>query len=431
MYNSNLCAKSKSTKARRANLQLYKSFAFVITLSTLLTACIAIPNILNPLGRPRPPLRTAWQSPGEGQPVVPLVTSSQPGVDNQPTLADFWNGEAEFKRDIEDTGLPMGESETILMTNGELWSYVHASERSAGVVDKCGEPVPFPGCVVIYRSLDAGRSFVLDPPVCQIGCISCPCTSNEDHINQQQYPRVAYDGRLLHLVYEFGAMSMARVARDGLNWSPAEQVPWTGIWVDEQRDCPDNARINAHPFVEPHFDCLVGAPPGIFIHDSWIYIFVAMGQNPGAMGCYYGRVEELTQQMVVCKQNPLFIGVSEYGPLEEKGPHTNQFFTFRTISSAEVVQIENRFYMLFEGVRGPGPGDPGDTQFALGLARSRTAEIDGPWELYPHNPILVDLPGNIGLGHADLVVVDGQTLLYTSLDGRTRSRLQLVWNRQS
>jgi hypothetical protein len=40
---------------------------------------------------------------------------------------------------------------------------------------------------------------------------------------------------------------------------------------------------------------------------------------------------------------------------------------------------------------------------------------------------LVDLPGNIGLGHADLVVLDGQTLLYTSLDGVTRSRLALVW----
>ena len=34
---------------------------------------------------------------------------------------------------------------------------------------------------------------------------------------------------------------------------------------------------------------------------------------------------------------------------------------------------------------------------------------------------------NIGLGHADLVVLNGQTLLYTSLDGIKRSRLVLHW----
>ena len=78
-------------------------------------------------------------------------------------------------------------------------------------------------------------------------------------------------------------------------------------------------------------------------------------------------------------------------------------------------------------MRGPGPGDGGDTQFGLGLARSLTAQIDGPWEKYTGNPILVDLPGNIGLGHADVVVADGRTYLYTSLDGITRSRLILVW----
>jgi len=49
--------------------------------------------------------------------------------------------------------------------------------------------------------------------------------------------------------------------------------------------------------------------------------------------------------------------------------------------------------MFFEGVRGPGEGDPGDTQFALGLARTTTDQIDGPWETYSENPILVDMPG--------------------------------------
>jgi beta-xylosidase len=87
--------------------------------------------------------------------------------------------------------------------------------------------------------------------------------------------------------------------------------------------------------------------------------------------------------------------------------------------------------MLYEGVRGPADGAPGDTQFGLGLARSLSNQIDGAWEKYPANPLLVDLPGNIGLGHADLVVLDGRTYLYTSLDGVTRSRMVLVWDEQT
>ena len=76
---------------------------------------------------------------------------------------------------------------------------------------------------------------------------------------------------------------------------------------------------------------------------------------------------------------------------------------------------------------GQAKGDPGDSQFGLGLARSLSHEIDGPWEKYGGNPILVDLPGNIGLGHADLVVIDGLTVLYTALEKDKRSRLDLVW----
>ena len=37
------------------------------------------------------------------------------------------------------------------------------------------------------------------------------------------------------------------------------------------------------------------------------------------------------------------------------------------------------------------------------------------------------MPGNIGVGHADVLVMDGETYLYTSLDGETRSPLKLVW----
>ncbi len=83
--------------------------------------------------------------------------------------------------------------------------------------------------------------------------------------------------------------------------------------------------------------------------------------------------------------------------------------------------------MFYEGVRGPEAGAAGDTQFALGLARSATDKIDGPWETFAGNPILLDVPGNIGVGHADVVVDGGETVLYTSLDGETRSRLVLRW----
>lgn len=168
-------------------------------------------------------------------------------------------------------------------------------------------------------------------------------------------------------------------------------------------------------------------PAGIHIDGDMLYVFVGLGQNPGAMGCYKAPVGSARQLFRKCEANPLFVGVDEYGPTDALGPETNPYFDFRTISSADVQRIGDRFYMLYEGVRGPGPGDGGDTQFALGLARSRTDQIDGPWETFSANPILVDMPGNVGLGHADLLVLDGRTILYTSLDGRVRSRLGLVW----
>jgi beta-xylosidase len=83
--------------------------------------------------------------------------------------------------------------------------------------------------------------------------------------------------------------------------------------------------------------------------------------------------------------------------------------------------------MTYEGVRGPGPGQPGDTQFGLGLARSVESVIDGPWEKYGGNPILMDLPGNVGIGHADLIVISGYTYLYTATSDSTRGRYGLVW----
>jgi hypothetical protein len=195
--------------------------------------------------------------------------------------------------------------------------------------------------------------------------------------------------------------------------------------------CRPEGVIHPHPYTPAAFDCLIGSPPGIFIDETAsppeLYLFVGMGQNPGSMGCYRGPLNGPPSLLRSCAHNPLFIGAAEYGP-EGEGSSANPHFDFRTISSADVIATGGRYYLFYEGVRGPGPGDQGDTQFLLGLARSTTQAIDGPWERYPGNPILLDLPGNVGIGHADVVMAGGVTYLYTSLDGRQRSRLRLVWN---
>ena len=356
------------------------------------------------------------------------MIQEQPGANGLPTLADFWEGRAQFVLDVPNTGLPMGESDTLVMRNGELWSYLHASTPSAGTVDRCGDPVAFPGCTVIYHSADGGRSFHHDdPPVCQFDCATCPCDPEHDQITQQQYPRVAYSGTMLFVVYEYLGRIRLRRSDDGLTWSPPERVADTGVWKLWLRTCRPEERIGEHPFIPHEYDCLAGGPPGIIIEGGRVYVFVGMGQNPGSMGCYVGAVTTSAGQFTRCQHNPLFVGAQTYGPTEVQGAPANPYFDFRTISSAEVQRVSDRVYMLYEGVRGPGPGDAGDTQFGLGLARSLTDRIDGPWETYPGNLILVALPGNVGLGHADLVVLDGRTFLYTSLDGVMRSRLALVW----
>jgi hypothetical protein len=401
--------------------------------ATLSPVRMAETEILTFLKAPLSPIPAPMQAisailPIPAPPPAPLIIQSEPGENGYPTLADFWDGRAEFALDVADTGLPMGESDTMMMHNGELWSYVHASIRSAGAVDRCGDPVPFPGCTVIYRSSDGGMTFSHEVPlVCQFECATCPCVSEVDHVEQQQYPRVAYNGASFFLVYEYLGRTRLRRSTDGLTWSAPERVADTGIWKLWLRTCRKEERIHPHPFVTYEYECLSGAPPGIFVEGGRLYIFVGLGQNPGGMGCYTGSVTAQGEQFTRCRHNPLFVGAGEYGPLEEKGAQTNPYFDFRTISSAEVQRIGARVYMLYEGVRGPGPGDAGDSQFGLGLARSLTSAIDGPWEKYPGNPILVDQPGNVGLGHADLVVIEGQTFLYTSLNGYTRSRLVLGW----
>ena len=393
---------------------------------------------------PSPPAATPTQTPAPALSRLP------------PTLDDFWDGSAHFVVEIANTGLPMGESETLIMPDGEWWSYVHASQRSAGVHDQCGAPVEFPGCVVIYKSADRGQHFTLaqsdaQPATCLFACVTCPCDLALDQTNQQQYPRIAAWGqgeqRAYYMVYEHGANILLRRSTDGLTWSEAEQLTATGIWNLWYRGCAAEESIGPHPFVPYGYDCLSGGPPGIVIEASedanenakgnakgnadeaaaQIYVFVAMGQNPGHLGCFVGRLDQPGTYFARCRNNPLIDGAADYGPVDVAGRAANPYFDFRTLSAAEVVPVNGRYYAFYEGIRGPGGGDAGDTQFGLGLARTVTNEIDGPWEKFGGNPILVDAPGNIGLGHADVVVYQGVTYLYTSLDGLKRSRLNLVW----
>ncbi len=322
----------------------------------------------------------------------------------------------------------MGESETIIQPDGAWWSYVHASDRSAGTVDSCGAPVEFPGCVVIYESTDAGQSFApqTSPPTCMFECNACPCERLVDNTDQQQYPRLANDGDDWAMVYEFGAMTRLRTSDDGINWSNADHIPQTGVWYTDFAPCDDVMEVGDHPHVESDYDCLAGGPPGVYIEDETIYIFLGLGKNPASLGCYTVPLGGSVAEYAHCKNNPLFSAVDDYGPLDETGVGTEPFYGFRTLTSSEVVKTGRHYYMLFEGVRGPAAGEPGDTQFGLGLARSRS--LDSQWDVFDGNPILIDPPGNIGVGHADLVITEGVTYMYTSLDGVTRSRLKLEWN---
>jgi hypothetical protein len=347
-----------------------------------------------------------------------------------PTLDDFWSGAAEWRLDVADVGLPVGESDTLVGPDGQLWSYLHASFSSAQIRDEWGTPVDFPGCVTLWKSIDGGGHFDLTQPNCLLACQANPCSARLDQINQQQYPRVAEDGFGNYaMVYEWGGADFGRQSADGLTWTEPIRIPGTGVWTQRSKPCSPYSEVGPHPFVGNTFpyDCLVGGPPGIFIEDDHIYVFVGLGQNPGKMGCFVGSIFAPFKSLQPCAANPLFSGATAYGPLDQRDASTDAYFDFRTISAANVLRVGAHYYMAFEGVRGPGPGDAGDTQFGLGLARSIEDVIDGPWEKYGANPILMDEPGNVGIGHADLIVLNGYTYLYTATSASTRGRYVLAW----
>lgn len=343
-------------------------------------------------------------------------------------LDEFWAGEAEWVLDVPDAGLPLGESDTVYRGGTELWSYLHASHQSAGVVDQCGDPVPFPGCTTLWRSLDAGQTFTLTEPVCLFECAACPCDNRRDHVAQQQYPRVFFTEETNYLVYEFGAYNYLRTSPDGLDWSPPAHIDGTWIWTFPYGPCAEYELIGAHPhiYADQEWDCLAGGPPGIYVEGDMLYVFIALGKAPGHMGCYKGERAAGAAGMRECENNPLFAAELGYGPADVTGSAANPYFEFRTISSADVVKVGERYYMTYEGVRGPSDPTVVDDQFALGLARSAGPALDGPWEKYPGNPIIRDLPGDVGVGHGDLLLIGDATYLYTTTEAGTRGRYVLL-----
>jgi len=348
-----------------------------------------------------------------------------------PTLEDWWAGRAVWRLDRRNVGLPMGESDTLAMPYGQLWSYAHASSRSHGLVDSCGQPVPFPGCLALWQSRDAGRSFYLDWPACLIPCGACPCQDARDHIEAQQYPRLAQaaDGTL-YMAYEWHAQTILRRSADGLIWSDwAFLTTPGGTWPVDFAACSSTERIGAHPFIRGQADgCLVGGPPGLYVEGDTLYVFVTAGSAPSHIRCYRGDRHGPLDALRPCDHDPLFGGAREYGPLDAYGAAANPYFDFRYVSSAEVLKAGQHYYMAYEGIRGPDALERGlDTQFALGFARSLGDEIDGSWEVYPHNPVLLDSGFNWGVGHADLIVLDGVTYLYTATSQETRGRYVLAW----
>ncbi|MBN1310798.1 MAG: hypothetical protein JXB30_05200 [Anaerolineae bacterium] len=346
-------------------------------------------------------------------------------ADRPAKLSDFWNGTAEWVLEIPDTGLPVGESDTIDMGSGIFWSYLHASTPSAGIVDSCGDPVAFPGCVTRWVSTDGGAHFTLAEPTCMLPCDSCPC--DEDDKTQQQYPRVVRtSGGMFYMVFEHAAATWFTTSYDGVKWFRPSPVPGTGVWKSSDTTCTQAEHIGSHPFATSEYDCMAGGPPGVYVAFGQIFVFVGLGRNSGHMGCLRSAAGGSYYYFRKCYSNPLFDGAPEYGPLDVLGEAANPYFDFRYVTSADVVKAEGYYYMSYEGIRGPSsPAAGRDNQFALGFARSR--RLDTRWEEYPGNPVLSSVVDNWGIGHADLVIVDGTTYMYTATPQMTHGRYVLVY----
>ncbi|GAB5492713.1 MAG: hypothetical protein Phog2KO_29280 [Phototrophicaceae bacterium] len=357
-----------------------------------------------------------------------FVTLSNQAQESYPTLADFWDGRAEWIVDIDNVGLPIGESDTIITETGQYWSYLHASQQSSDVIDQCGLPVTFPGCLTLWTSED-GENFSLELPVCLMTCTTCPCDDQADHIEAQQYPRVVIaDDGLWYMVYEWHAQVIVRRSEDGLVWSDWEYLLTpAGTWQSSYAECTETESIGEHPNIRGQADdCILGAPPGLFIEGDTIYVFVMAGSAPAHMRCYKGNRHADLGDLQLCDTDPLFTGAQTYGDIDLLGDDASEFWDFRYISSAEIIQVGDYYYMAYEGIRGPSELEFGrDNQFGLGFARS--TQLDGHWETLDRNPVVLGLVDNWGIGHADLLVIDGITYMYSATSQETRGRYVLVW----
>jgi hypothetical protein len=356
---------------------------------------------------------------------LPADTPASSNPQTYPTLTDFWNGAAQWVLDVPDTGLPVGESDTLYMGNDIYWSYLHASTQSAGISDTCGGTVDFPGCVTRWISTDGGQHFTLNAPTCILRCNACPC-AEEDLTRQQQYPRVARSRLgMFYMLFEHDAQIYLTTSLDGLDWIRPHVNTKTGIWKATDGPCSPDMAVGPHPSFVTDYACMAGGPPGILIYGDRLFEFIGLGQNPGHMGCNWSWLSEVTV-FVPCSANPLFTGALDYGPLDASGADANPYFDFRYMTSADVIRDGNYWYMTYEGVRGPSSAEAGrDNQFGLGFARSSI--ISGAWEKYPGNPALQDVADNWGVGHADILVVDGITYMYTATPSLVRGRYVLMY----
>src|SRR5690606_18368048 len=133
-------------------------------------------------------------------------------------------------------------------------------------------------------------SFSLTTPVCALACTACPCDDQRDHITAQQYPRVFFTDDLTYLAYEWHAQVMLRTSPDGLTWSDWSYLLAPGrTWPRSYAPCTPTEKIGPQPNIRGEIhDCLVGAPPGLYVEGDVLYAFVGAGSAPGHMRCYKG-----------------------------------------------------------------------------------------------------------------------------------------------
>jgi hypothetical protein len=231
------------------------------------------------------------------------------------------------------------------------------------------------------------------------------------------------------MVYEWHAQTILRRSQDGITWSDWDylRVPG-GVWPRSFAECLPVEDIGEHPNIRGQGDvCIIGGPPGLTIDGDQLYVFVMAGSAPAHMRCYKGNRFGDLGALQRCDTDPLFGGAREYGAEDLSGTAANAYFDFRYISSADVLFDGQYYYMAYEGIRGPSVLEFGrDNQFGLGFARAQA--LDSQWELYPGNPILGGLVDNWGIGHADLLVIDGVTYMITATSTSTRGRYRLAWN---